>query len=298
MPDRRRITTNSGLSILIVLAVFAFLTNIPFRKTVDVAVSYYQNPSVNGAETVPETISVPSPGEIAHNENYFGVGRLQTRDYKGAIDKFISATTLDPANPVYHANLGIAYEKDGQHDSAIDQLTIALKYQPEDPDLFSWLGDAYFSKEQWKDAAEAYDGAIEYGTTDSRILFNMAQAYLEIGALVRAIGAIDSAIEIKRDDPDYYITSGIIRFNFMRYEDAVEAFESAKRIDAGNPVIDEWIQHASQRMRDGNLPRTPNRTKIQPDEYSRGPDDSRRKKIDEIYRRMEILKKEFMGKDI
>ena len=283
MPNRSKTKTNLGLFILIALALSAFLTNVSCRETVDMAVSYYQNLFTPEAEAVPETTARPSPGEMAHNENYFGIGRLETHDYKGAVDKFILATTLDPDNPVYHANLAIAYEKTGQHDSAIDQLTIALKSQPDNPNFLSWLGNAYSSRKQWKDAADAYDRAIRYGTNDHRILFNAAQAYLEIGARIKAIGAIDTAIALKGDDPDYLLVSGMVRYGFKRYEDAIEALKKAKRISPDNPEIDEWIQRAYKGLRDTNLPRTINRTDSQVDENSRGSDNSRQKKIDEIY---------------
>ena len=122
MPNRSRIRAYLGLTGLIALAVFAYFANNPFRKTVDDAVDYYQSLFVQETESIVDIIAKPSPGELAHNENYFGLGRLENGDYTGAIDKFSSAAKLDPDNPGYHRNLGIAYEKNGQHDNAIDEL--------------------------------------------------------------------------------------------------------------------------------------------------------------------------------
>jgi len=161
MPNRSRGKWYLGISAAIALAVIVFLANDPFRNAINDIINRYQGEYRQEAERANDVPSKLSPGEMAHNEHYFGLGRLGNGDYRGAIDKFTLATSLDPGNPEYHANLAIAYEKDGQHDNAIGQFTIALMFQPNSPDLLSWLGSAYFSKKQWKDAAKAYDGAIE-----------------------------------------------------------------------------------------------------------------------------------------
>lgn len=296
MPDRSKMRRHIGLSILIALAVSAFFANYWFHETENDPVDHDQEPLAMEAERVDDFPAKPSPGELAHNENYFGLGRLENRDYQGAIDKFISATELDPDNPEYHANLGIAYEKEGQHDNAIDQLEEALKSQPDNPDYLSWLGNAYFSKEQWQEAAEAYDRAIKFGADDHRVFFSAAQVYLEIGTRIKALGAIDSAIERHGDDPDYYTISGIIKYSFKRYEDAIEDFEVARKMNPGNPVDNEWLQHATEALRDGNMPKKDPRTDGHADEYDQGSANNHRGKLDEIYRRMEKLKKEFLDK--
>jgi tetratricopeptide (TPR) repeat protein len=294
MPHPFRVRIYSGLVILISLAILAFLTNSPLRGIVDDAVDYYQDLSTPDTEGVPVALEKPSPGEIAHNENYYGIGRLETRDYKGAIEKFISATTLDPEVPEYHANLAIAYEKNGQHEDAIDQLKIVLKSQPDNPDFLSLLGNAHFGQDQWAEAAEAYGKALLLGIDDHKVLFNAAQVYLEVGALKRASDAIDAAISLKGDDADYHVTLGIIRHNAMRYEDAIDAFEAARKIAPGRSGIDEWIQHASQKLEDESLKRTAPRTDIRSDRYPLGTSPAKRREIDAIYRRMEKLKEDFM----
>jgi len=281
---------------LIVLAAFAYFANDPFRKTLDYAVNYYQSLFVQETESIDDIIAKPSPAELAHNENYFGLGRLGNGDYAGAIIKFRSAAKLDPANLGYHYNLGIAYEKNGWHDNAIDELRFALKFQPDNPDILTWLGNAYFSKERWNDAAEAYDSAIKYGANDDRTFFNAAQVYMEIGKLTKAIRAIDSAIELNANDPDYYTISGIIKYNFEKYEEAIEDFEIARKIDPGDPEIDEWTRHTSEELREKRISKKVHRIGAQVDEYNQGLSGSRQRKLDEIFKRMEKLKEEVLDK--
>ncbi len=284
MPNRSTTRRRLGLSVLIALVAVSLFAYILLRRTA--TTEYTDDGRVN------DIIETPSQGERAHNENYFGLGRLENQDYQGAIDKFISATELDPDNPDYYANLAIAYEKDGQHDNAIDQVTIALTFQPNSPKYLSWLANAHFSKEQWQDAAEAYDAAIRYGSTDHRTLSSAAQVYLETGALIKALGAIESAIVLHGDDPDYYRISGIIKYDFQRYEDAIEDFERAGKMNPGNPENDEWIQYASDALKRKDMPKEARRTK----EYYQESDNSGQKKLDEIHRRMEELKEGFMDK--
>ena len=286
----------TALVALTVLAALAFFVYNPFRETVMDTANYNQSQFAGETEDVDGIIERPSPGELAHNENYFGLGRLENRDYEGAIEKFISAATHEPGNLEYRANLALAYEKNGQHDNAIDQLTFALTFQPNNSDYLSLLGNAYFSKEQWADAAEAYDSALKYGANDHRMLFNAAQVYLEIGTLIKAIGAIDSAIALNEDDPDYHRISGIIKCKFKRYEEAIEDFEVARKMDPDNLEVDQWIQYAAGLLRNRHKPGKAYKTHDQAGEYPQDSGNSHQDEVDDIFRRMEKLKEEFMNR--
>ncbi len=297
MANRSKIRMLVGLAVLICVGTLSFAPRSPFREMVFEAVHYYRNLLTEEEEgrIVADGIPEPSPGEAAHNENYFGVGRLENKDYKGAIEKFISATTLDPAHPEYHANLAVAYEKDGQHDRAIDQLSIALAFEPDDPNLLSWLGTSYFSKEQWGKAAEAYDRSIDNGADDHLTLFNASQAYLEAGQLTKAISAIESAIALKGNDADYYRVSGMIKYYFRQYEDSLRDFEAARNANPDSAAVGEWIEHITLGLRDGNMPRIDHDADGKPVVDSRA-SDPRQKKLDEIFERMERIKEDFWKK--
>jgi len=296
MPNRSSKRRYLSLAVLTALAILAFIISNPFRETVDEAIRHYRSRSPVETENVGDMRAGPSQGEMAHNENYFGEGRMEEGDYGGAIEKFSSAVELDPENPNYHANLAMAYEKIGQHGNAIDQLRVALTFQPDNAEFYTWLGDAYFGNEQWQDAAEAYDSALAHGANDHLTYFSAAQAYLESGPLIKAMGAIDSAIELNPRDPDYYRVSGMIKSRFQRYEDAMRDFETARKMDPGDRNTDEWIKYVSDGLRDGNWVEEAYGIEGPAGVAHQGSDDPRQKKLDEIYERMERLKEQFRRK--
>jgi len=232
-----------------------------------------------------------SSSEIAHNENYFGIGRLQNRDYKGAIEKFLLATKLEFSNPEYHTNLAIAYSKNRQPDNAIAHFIIALKLKPESPKALARLGDVYFDREQWQQAAATYDRAILQEAKDHKTLFNAAQAYFEADQPVKAMKTVDSAIALKEDDPDYLTLSGIIKCRFENYDEAVRDFRSAKRISPDHPGIDEWIAYAESGGKGSVMPIPEGKTSrsVQGDAVPT-------QTLEELNRRMEKIKESFRAR--
>jgi len=232
-----------------------------------------------------------SPSEIAHNENYFGVGRLENRDYEGAIEKFLRATKLEFNNPEYHTNLAAAYGKNDQPDRAIEHLIIALKLKPENPEALVHLGNVYFDQQQWQRAAATYDQAILQGAKEHKTLFNAAQAYFEADAPVKAMKAIDSAVALKGDDPDYLIFSGIIKCRFENYDEAIRDFEAAKRIRPDHPGIDEWMGYAESGGKGSAMPFPEGKTHSS----VRG-DVVPAKKLEELNQRMERIKASFRAR--
>ena len=296
MPNGTREKTRLGIYALIGLTILVLFAGGPLRKLMDYVTDYYRGQPEEETLIVGGILGEMSPSEQAHNENYFGVGRLDKGDYEGAVEKFSLAVELDPGSPEYHRNLGIAYEKDGQHGNAVEAFGNALTLEPENHDTVTLLAGAYFGNQQWRDSADAYDRAIQLGAHNDRTYFNAAQAYLENGSLIRAIGAIDSAIELNGKDPDYYRVSGIVKCGFGRYEEAMKDFKAAEGLDPEDSDTKEWIKFASAQLEEGGSPETDYESDRHKDEFYEGLDKIQQRKVDDLHRRMNRLKEELLGK--
>ncbi len=64
---------------------------------------------------------------------YFGIGNvhLKRKNYKGAQENYLKAISVDPANGVFHNNLGWAYMEEGEIKKAEDEIRAALRIDPE-----------------------------------------------------------------------------------------------------------------------------------------------------------------------
>lgn len=97
-------------------------------------------------------------------------------------------------------------------------------------------GNAYYHQGAYDDALRAYESALVNAPDNGLFYFNVAQALEGRGEVEQAIEALEQAI--LRGDRSVQVASyhnlGNVYFRQGRYEDAIEAYRQALRLDDGN----------------------------------------------------------------
>lgn len=110
-------------------------------------------PTVPAPNTPTET-PLPrwNPGE---EQNAEGMRLYNEEEYEEAILKFRAALEIEPSNPLFHCNLGVALAELGEDEEALNEYETARKLAPADPT--PWLNLGYFHSE--RENQEAADAA-------------------------------------------------------------------------------------------------------------------------------------------
>jgi len=106
----------------------------------------------------------------------------------------------DPLTPEEHINLGLSYEKDGEHDAALKEYKTASKKLPI---AYLYIGNILFQHNDYDGAIKAYKRAISK-TGDPRAHNNLAWLYYTSGRnLVEAETHARRATELSPDNQDF-----------------------------------------------------------------------------------------------
>ena len=101
---------------------------------------------VSGAEVVSE----------AEKANIAGSALYDQEKYDEAIVEFLKAVDLEPENPLYHANLAVAYHDANMLEQALERYQRAAVLDPRDTTCRLNMGHLYTSMEDKEKARECY----------------------------------------------------------------------------------------------------------------------------------------------
>lgn len=201
------------------------------------------------------------------------------------VDAAISASdralVLDPNQAQIHISLGIIYHGTGKIDSAIEEFECAIELQPVSDDAYKWagqcwqrkgnmekavkcfqtaihirpgywenynrLGTCYYFFGRYRDAAEQFRRVITI-QPDSSLGYNkLGGIYNLLGLYKDAVNMHQRAIEIY-PNPSSYTNLGTDYFYLERYEEAIEAYRAAIRMDPRDDLLYRNIGDAYLRV--------------------------------------------------
>ncbi|MFW5770664.1 MAG: tetratricopeptide repeat protein [Spirochaetota bacterium] len=179
--------------------------------------------------------SIDQSGNIA-SMAYGRLGTIFTKrgDYQLA-EKYLSmAAKIDPAEPLFHYNLGITYLKQDNPQKALESFHKAEALGVKDENLLENLGEAYASLQQYDKSLEVYERLKPLQENNVRILSRIAELYYRKGELDRAydyykkITTLEPASENARIA---YLNMGNILDDQQQFRDAIDAYQKALSID-------------------------------------------------------------------
>ena len=221
-------------------------------------------------------------------ENELAVFQYNHGKYGEAIIHYLKAIKLNPEEPLYWENLGLAYEKkydidsaentylkaieyarddDGKyhnrmgyflgtiqkHEEALDYYKEAHKREPENILYSTNLAIGYNKVRQWEKSIEVSSEILEKDPENVIVLSEISVAYIWLGQLAKAKPFIEKAIILDNKNPAHYETLGHIYFSEKKYEDAVRTFEKGLVLAPNHDSIHNRlgvVRYCQNRMED------------------------------------------------
>lgn len=163
-------------------------------------------------------------------------------DWKDEKTIWLSAISVDPAQPRPYAALGVVYTKAGQYDEAINLFKKALELNEPSAKLNADLGLIYEKKGETEKAIEQYKVAL---TLDRN--FYLAHIYLGNLYLQKqknfnlAEQEYKKALEIKKNDPVILSFLGNVYYNQAKYDQALKIYLEALKLDPNSDILNSKI---------------------------------------------------------
>jgi len=146
----------------------------------------------------------------ADYRNLVGNVKYFWKDYQGAAEAYQAAIKANATEPLYHANLSLAYQGLKQWDEARLELEAGKSDQAEIAAVWNAEGNDYFAQNKFEEAIKRYEQAI--AADEKRAVFhsNLALAWEKFNpddgrltALASAISALEHASELDPQDASY-----------------------------------------------------------------------------------------------
>lgn len=170
-------------------------------------------------------------GEIAYKSyTRLGTEFLESNMFDLAEKYLYQAVKMRPGDTVAHYNLGVAYMRQGKKDEALKELEEAERLGQDDSVILENLGESYFSLKDYDRSLRSFNKLLEKNARDVRILSRIGEIYYSKGDLERAYDAYRKVTQIQPATENAriaYLNMGNILDDAQRFDDAIEAYQSA-----------------------------------------------------------------------
>ena len=125
-----------------------------------------------------------------------GYQRLQSGDYKGALEDYNEVVRLEPNEAENYLNRGLVREKLKDFAGALADYSHALKIDEKNPKAWVCRGNAVSKLGNWKEALEDYSAALLLDTNYPLAYFNRGIAYQNSGKVTEACADLRTALKL------------------------------------------------------------------------------------------------------
>lgn len=156
--------------------------------------------------------------------------------YKEAISICQNEIVQTPRNIDSYVVLCWALLKENRYDEAYSWAASGREVSPYEPRLIEVQGEAMFYKGKNDDALKLFQDYIAYAPNGGRIglvYFLMGEIYIRQGQYNHADIAITTAVLYDDNNSNWYTRLGYAREKAGSYVQAIEAYETALKIDPG-----------------------------------------------------------------
>lgn len=212
----------------------ALQPNIDQTQTLQEAVRYHQAGEFDRAKVLYKDILSKQSN---HSEalHLLGVTAFQTGQNSQAIDLIGRAIQINPRNPLYYFNIGVAYKGDGRLDDAISSYQKAVEIKPDYAECYFNIGNLHKEKGEFEKAVEFYGKAIELDPKSIKSFYNLGNTLKETGQLEKAISAYEKILEINPQEAKANYNIGTVYQIMGRTEKASEFYRKAIDQEPNNP---------------------------------------------------------------
>jgi protein O-GlcNAc transferase len=166
----------------------------------------------------------------------FDAGNVQLGQggYHEAIDCFLKAIEMEPANADFHHNLGVAHQETGALEKAISCYRQAVQQNPDLAEAHFNLGNALRIQNGVNDEViAAYRSALAIRPDYIDASFNLAKTFDELERTEEAIASYAHTLVLDPDFVDAHNSMGNSYLKMGQYPLAISCYEQAIRINPG-----------------------------------------------------------------
>ena len=212
------------------------------REMLRMAAGHLQAGRPAETDRVASEILRASPGhpEALHLK---GLAARNQGDLDTAADYVLQAVRTDPANPSYHANMGVLFGEMGRPTEALRAFQQASQLDPENPQLHYNAGNQLLALGDWAAARDTFERALELAPENAATHGNLAYALHRLGDFDGARRAARRAAEREPRSAAPWLTLGAIATSQGEPEQALKAYEQAQ---SRNPNMGEVFQEKAR----------------------------------------------------
>jgi Flp pilus assembly protein TadD len=153
-------------------------------------------------------------------------------DFRGAMEHFRQALTLDPKDAEVHHNLAYSLAKTREYDEAIKHYREAIVIDPNDTGAQVGIGIALRDKGDLDGAAHHLRRVVAAKPSDATARYNLGCVLFEKRELDSAAEEFRQALEIRPGDFNAHYNLGVTLAQKRDFDGALKHFQQALAVDA------------------------------------------------------------------
>lgn len=159
---------------------------------------------------------------------------LQQRKLPEAIERYQSAVSLSPSDPLLHEGLAMAFMYSANFGLAAQHFQRVTELIPSNPVGFVNWGAALNKQGDFKRAIEVLQTAIQRTAKSSEAFYNLGFAYRKTGQLDLAVMAYRESLRLSDEPLDIYVNLAEVYNEMENYRQAINFFRQALEIAPEN----------------------------------------------------------------
>ena len=153
------------------------------------------------------------------------------------------ANSLTPDNPEVHHLIGTNHKRLGNMEAALASYRQAIALAPDRPEFLNSLAVAYSEGEQFEQARDIFQRLIALAPDNPDYHFNLAIIHVTLEHYTEALAQLQAVIAAAPHYARAYVVMGQLLAMQGHLDEAERAYREALRLQPGDPVIREALQH-------------------------------------------------------
>ncbi len=201
------------------------------------------------AEKAFRAVLAGEPDNVGAHGN-LAVVHMRRKEWNAALAELRAAERLAPRMPGIRLNMGLVYYRQGDYQHAIQPFESVLRDQPESTQARYLLGLCYFFKERYAEAAQTLAPLWPHESENLNYLYVVSIAANKAGIAELDQRATTHLIEIGHDSAEFHLIIGKAHVSAGVYDQAMEEFQQAARIDPKLPLVHYFLGTEYRRQND------------------------------------------------
>ncbi|HEV8497945.1 MAG TPA: tetratricopeptide repeat protein [Gemmatimonadaceae bacterium] len=167
-----------------------------------------------------------------------------------AVEHSERAVAIAPNLPEALNGLGVGFAREGRVADAIELFRRAVALRPDYTDAEANWGVTLAQQNDVAGAIEHYRRALEINPDNSNAHVNWGNALVRLHQFDEAIGHYEAALRIRPDNAEAQHNWGVALAQQRKFAEAIEHFRAALAIDPNHAEAREYLDKASQLLRE------------------------------------------------